>query len=92
MTGPECLAGLTIFRRQVPIQPCSPTHAHPARLQLPQIPQPSHMPRKVSLKLQRTAMKCLGHQHWPFEQLRSQEAPAGHGMLLLPLGGMRDKV
>lgn len=92
MTGPECLAGLATFRRQVLIQPCSPTHAHLARLQLPQILQSSHIPGKVSLKSQWTAMKCLGHQHWPFEQLCSQEGPAGHGMLSLPFSDMRDKL
>lgn len=92
MTGPESPAGLATFRRQVLIQPCSSTHAHPARLQLPQIAQPSHIPEKVSLKSRRTAMKCLGHQHWPFEQLCSQEEPAGHGMLSLAFSDTRDEV
>lgn len=91
-TGPECLAGLATFRRQVLIQLCIPTHAHPARLQLPQIPQPSHVPGKVSLKPQWAAMKCEEHQCWLLEQLCSQEGQAGHGLLSLPFSDVKDEV
>lgn len=62
MTGPACPAGLAPFRGQVSTQPHSPTHTHPARLQLLQLPQPSQVPGKVSLKLQWTAIKSKGHR------------------------------
>lgn len=67
MTGPASPAGLAPFGGQASTQPHSPTRVHPARLQLLQLFQPPHIPGKVSLKLQWTAIKCKGHRSWAFE-------------------------
>jgi len=55
-------------------RPPSPT-ARPLRLQLRGFPQLSHGLGKVSLKMQRTVMKCKGHRSWAFEaDMRAERA------------------
>ena len=67
MTGPACPAGLAPFGGQTSTQHHSPTCIHLPRLQLCQLPQPPHIPGKVSPKLQWKAIKFKGRRSWAFE-------------------------